>query len=403
MTVPLPPGARVLVLDTVRLGTVGIRTRPMRTAFAALGIAIGIAALVAVIGIPASNQAAVRAALAALGPNLLTVAAGQNLLTGETAPLPPTALEMIRRLGPVTAVSAIGRTPATVRRSDLVPSNETRGLAVYAARQDLLEVLNATVAAGSFLNPATAEYPVVVLGAKAAQLLGVSPGTARAPSQVWIGDRWFTVVGTLGPLPLTPQIDNSVLVGWSAAQRYLGFDGSPEQIFVRVENEAVDDVRAVLGRTVNPERPEEVLVSKPSDALAAQRLVEQAYSSLFLGLGAVALLVGGIGVANTMVISVLERRREIGLRRALGATRRHILVQFLAESVLVTGIGTGVGILLGIAVTGSYALYEGWPATLPPLALVGGLGVAVVIGLLAGVYPATRAARLAPTEALATR
>lgn len=403
MTVPLPPGARVLVLDTVRLGTVGIRTRPMRTAFAALGIAIGIAALVAVIGIPASNQAAVRAALAALGPNLLTVAAGQNLLTGETAPLPPTALEMIRRLGPVTAVSAIGRTPATVRRSDLVPSNETRGLAVYAARQDLLEVLNATVAAGSFLNPATAEYPVVVLGATAAQLLGVSPGTARAPSQVWIGDRWFTVVGTLGPLPLTPQIDNSVLVGWSAAQRYLGFDGSPEQIFVRVENEAVDDVRAVLGRTVNPERPEEVLVSKPSDALAAQRLVEQAYSSLFLGLGAVALLVGGIGVANTMVISVLERRREIGLRRALGATRRHILVQFLAESVLVTGIGTGVGILLGIAVTGSYALYEGWPATLPPLALVGGLGVAVVIGLLAGVYPATRAARLAPTEALATR
>lgn len=375
----------------------------MRTAFAALGIAIGIAALVAVIGIPASNQAAVRAALAALGPNLLTVAPGRNLITGEKAQLPPTALEMIQRIGPVTAVSAIGRTPATVRRSDLIPANQTRGLAVYAARQDLLEVLHATVVAGEFLTPATAEYPAVVLGAKAAQLLGVSPGTAASPSQVWIGDRWFTVVGTLGPLPLTPQIDNSVLVGWSAAQRYLGFDGSPEEIFVRVEDDAVDEVRAVLGRTVNPQRPDEVLVSKPSDALAAQRLVEEAYSSLFVGLGAVALLVGGIGVANTMVISVLERRREIGLRRALGATRRHILVQFLAESVLLTGIGTAAGIGLGIAVTAGYALSEGWPATLPPLALVSGLGVAVVIGLLAGVYPAVRATRLAPTEALATR
>jgi putative ABC transport system permease protein len=391
---------RLSVPDLVRLGTVGIRSRPTRTVLAALGIAIGIAALISVIGIPASNQAAVRARLATLGPNLLTVEPGNDLATQKKAKLPGGSVAMVRRIAPVQSASALGRTEAAVYRSDRIPPAQTGGLSVAATRLDLLETLHASVRTGTFLNATTERYPVTVLGAKAAQILGIEPRVDEPAPLVWIDKQWFSVVGVLNALPLAPQVDYSVLVGWSAAQQYLSFDGTPGVIFVRADDAAVDSVRAVLGRTVNPQRPDQVLVSRPSDALAAQRLVEQAYSTLFLGLGAVALLVGGIGVANTMVISVLERRREIGLRRALGATRRQIGGQFLAESILLAGIGGGVGGMLGAAITAGYALYQHWPTVLPTSALLGSAAVAVVIGVLAGVYPAARAARLTPTEAL---
>jgi putative ABC transport system permease protein len=391
---------RLSAPDMVRLGTVGIRSRPTRTVLAALGIAIGIAALISVIGIPASNQAAVQVRLATLGPNLLTVEPGNDLATQKKAKLPGGSVAMVRRIAPVQSASALGRTEASVYRSDRIPPAQTGGLSVAATRLDLLETLHASVRTGTFFNATTERYPVTVLGAKAAQILGIEPRAGEPTPLVWIDKQWFSVVGVLNALPLAPQVDYSVLVGWSAAQQYLSFDGTPGVIFVRADDAAVNDVRAVLGRTVNPQRPDQVLVSRPSDALAAQRLVEQAYSTLFLGLGAVALLVGGIGVANTMVISVLERRREIGLRRALGATRRQIGGQFLAESILLAGIGGGVGGMLGAAITAGYALYQHWPTVLPTSALLGSAAVAVVIGVLAGVYPAARAARLTPTEAL---
>jgi putative ABC transport system permease protein len=160
-------------------------------------------------------------------------------------------------------------------------------------------------------------------------------------------------------------------------------------------------VRGVLAATANPEHPNELEVSRPSDALAAKRATDATLDALLLGLGGVALLVGGVGAANTMVISVLERRAEIGLRRALGATRGHIRVQFLAESLLLSALGGAGGVLLGIAVTSVYAVTQQWPAVVPPWATAGGVGVTLVIGGLAGLYPAIRAARLAPTEALA--
>ena len=143
-------------------------------------------------------------------------------------------------------------------------------------------------------------------------------------------------------------------------------------------------------------------VSRPSDALAAQQAVGTALNGLLLGLGAVALLVGGVGVANTMVISVLERRAEIGLRRSLGATRGQVRLQFLVESLLLAALGGVGGVLVGIAVTASYAAYQGWPAVVPVWASAGGVGATVVIGAVAGLYPAWRAARLSPTEALSS-
>jgi putative ABC transport system permease protein len=372
-----------------------MRTRPLRAILSALGIGIGIAAMVAVVSIPASSQQALREQLSALGTNLLTAAPGQTIMGGN-ASLPTTAVPMVARIGPVTAVSATGGVDATVRRTDRVDKDETSGLSVLAARTDLLTVLKGSLHRGKFLDQVTESFPTVVLGSVAATRLGVD----RVGGQVWIAGRWFTVVGILNAMTLAPEIERSVLIGWSAAAK-LGFDGHPTTVYVRADEAQMENVRAVLGATINPEAPGEVKVSRPSDALTAKRLSETSYNALFLALGGVALLVGGVGVANTMVISVLERRREIGLRRALGASRRQVRGQFLAESVLLSLMGGVVGVLVGVGVTTGYAITREWPAVFPPVALLGGLGVAAVVGALAGAYPAMRAARLSPTEALA--
>ncbi|GAB1515711.1 ABC transporter permease [Actinophytocola sp. KF-1] len=394
MTTLLPKPRRLGPADVSRLGAHGMRTRPLRAVLSALGIGIGIAAMVAVVSIPASSRQALRDQLATLGTNLLTASPGRTLM-GEDASLPPTAVPMVARIDPVTAVSATGVVEATVRRTDRVPEEETSGVAVLAARTDLLKVLRGSLHEGRFLSPVTENFPAVVLGSVAATRLGASAG-----DQVWLGGRWFTVAGVLSAMPLAPEIERAALIGWPTA-RNLGFDGHPTTIYVRADEAYVEDVRGVLGATINPSAPGEVRVSRPSDALAAQRYTETSFSALFLGLGGVALLVGGVGVANTMVISVLERRREIGLRRALGASRRQVRGQFLAESVLLSLLGGVVGVVVGVGVTAGYALTRDWPAVFPPVALLGGVAVAAVVGALAGAYPAMRAARLSPTEALA--
>ncbi|HEY0640339.1 MAG TPA: ABC transporter permease [Pseudonocardiaceae bacterium] len=398
---PLPPGTRLHPQDVLRLGLVGIRTRPLRTVLAALGIAIGIASLVAVLGIPASNRAALRLELAALGPNLLIATPGQ-LPGGQRAELPKESVAMVGRVAPVQAVSATGDTGTAARRSPALPVDDTGG-PVLAARLDLLTTLRGTVAQGAYLTAVTERYPVAVLGAVAATRLGIDlSGPGPAPV-IAIGDELFTVAGILDRLTLAPVVDRSVLVGWPAAEEYLGFDGRPNTLFVRVQEHAVEQVRSVLGRTANPADPSAVLVSRPSDALAASRLAEASYAALFVGLGGVALLVGGVGVANTMVVSVLERRPEIGLRRALGATRRQIRGQFLAEAMVLAGLGGLVGTMLGVVVTTAFAAWQGWPAVLPPVVLLGGPAAALLIGAIAGGYPALRASRLTPTEALNAR
>ncbi|MFC5802106.1 ABC transporter permease [Streptomyces formicae] len=392
--------ARLRPRDVVRVGGVGLRTRPMRAFLSALGIAIGIAAMVAVVGISSSSRAELDRTLAALGTNLLTVAPGRTLL-GEEARLPMTAEAMIERIGPVDSVSAIGRiSDAKVYRTDRIPASQTGGIAAYAVRTDLLETVGATVRSGTWLNGATGGYPAVVLGAEAAERLGVTK--AGPQIRVLVGGEWFTVIGILEPAPLAPELDSAALTGWPAAESVLGFDGHPTTVYTRSDESQVESVRSVLGATASPEAPNEVDVSRPSDALAAQQAAGEAFTGLLLGLGAVALLVGGVGVANTMVISVLERRAEIGLRRSLGATRGQIRTQFLAESLLLSALGGAGGALLGTAVTAGYAVYQGWPAVVPPWAVLGGVGATIAIGALAGLYPAIRAARLSPTEALAT-
>ncbi|GAB2956537.1 ABC transporter permease [Streptomyces pseudoechinosporeus] len=391
---------RLAPLDILSLGLLGIRTRKVRAALSALGISIGIATLIVVTGIPASSQKALMNRLSALGTNML-----QAVPARQEPPvlLPPESVDMAGRIGPVTVASAVANTHAEVFRNDRTSASDYSGLTVLAGKVNLLEATNAKVGSGRFLSANTDKFPTAVLGSGAASLLGIPKITAEQPApQIYINRRWFTVIGILERTPLSPEIDRSVLVGWDAARDVLKFDGHPTVIYIKAAESQIEAVRDVLPATINPELPGLVQVSRPSDALAAKRATESTFSALFLGLAGVALLVGGIGVANTMVISVLERRREIGLRRALGANRGQIRSQFLTESVVLSGLGGLTGTILGALATVGYATHQGWPPVIPLTSVAAGLGGAILIGMLAGVYPSVRAARLTPTAALAT-
>jgi putative ABC transport system permease protein len=384
--------------DLARLASLGIRTRKLRAGLSALGIAIGVAAIVAVLGLSSSSQAGLLAEINRLGTNLLTVTNGENFF-GQTEELPKAAPGMIGRMDGVTDVQDIGTiSNVNAYKSPFIPTADDNALSVDATSLGLPGDVGTTLAAGTFLNAATQHEPLCVLGAAAAQRLGIDkvfPG-----ERIWVGGMWFYVVGILDQAVLTPEIDSSVLVGYPAAEKYFDFDGHPSNVYVRTETSQVNAVDNLLANTANPEDPSGVDVSQPSQALVAEADAKAALNSLFLGLGAVSLLVGAVGVANIMVISVLERRQEIGLRRALGATKGNIRAQFMSEAVLLSLLGGAVGVLAGAASTAVYASTKGWDVVVPPLAWGGGFGAAILIGAVAGLMPALRAARMSPRDAL---
>jgi putative ABC transport system permease protein len=393
-----------------RVASVGLRTRRLRAALSALGIAIGVAAIVAVLGLSSSSQAGLLAVIDRLGTNLLTVTNGQTY-NGQAATLPLTAAAMIGRIEPVTEVADTGElSGVNVYRSPLIPSIDTNELSVHAASLNLLSAVGTSIAQGSYLNAATATEPAVVLGAAAAQRLGIDH--VYLHERVWLGGMWFYVIGILKPATLAPELDASALIGYPAAMRYLNYtstaangertEGRPTEIYVRAQNSQVQAVDSVLAQTANPQNPSQVDVSQPSSALTARADAQGAFNGLFLGLGAVALLVGAVGVANIMIISVLERRSEIGLRRALGATRGQVRMQFLSEAILLGALGGAVGVGVGSLATIVYAHTKHWAVVIPSEAWAGGIASAILIGAIAGLMPAIRAARLSPTEALRT-
>ncbi len=396
MSDPLPRST-LRPIDVLRVGASGPLARRARTALSALGVSIGIAALVGVLGLSASSKSALLDEIASLGTNLLTVEAGGGFGAGDSE-LPAEAPATIGRIATVTEVSAVWDVEADVYRTDLVPEGQTGSLRVVAADGDLLSTLNGTVADGRYLDEATGAYPTAVVGSVAAERLGIRD--LDQPTHVWLGDQWVEVIGILDEFPLAADLDRAVLIGHDAAMAELDAGSAPAVIYTRVEEGAVDTTRDLLPLTADPANPEEVTVSRPSDALEAQAAADDALTTLFLGLGAVALLVGGVGIANVMVIAVIERRGEIGLRRSLGATRAHIRRQFLTEAVLLSMLGGAVGVVIGAAATALYATGQGWQVVVPVEAAVGGFAAAVTIGAVAGLYPAMRAARLAPTTAL---
>jgi putative ABC transport system permease protein len=402
-------GGRLGLKDGLRVASVGLRARPLRAALSALGIAIGTAAIVGVLGLSSSSQAGLLAEIDRLGTNMLTVEAGQRL-TGGDAKLPLEAPARITHLDNVQRVAHTAlMKKENVYRSSMIPVGNTGGLQVQATSLNLLSVLGTGVARGNWLNEGTAREPVAVLGSAAAESLGID--RVYLDQRIWLGHQWFTVVGILEPSPLAPDVDDSALVGYRAAQEYLGYvsivrgaqePGPPSSIYVRAATGHEAAVQSLLARTANPEAPSEVNVSQPSDVLTARAAAEGAFDSLFLGLGVVALIVGAVGVANIMIISVLERRSEIGLRRALGATKSQIRTQFLAESILLAVIGGVVGVLAGTAATAVYAGSKGWAVVIPAEAWSGGIVSAILIGAFAGLLPAVRASRMPPTVALRT-
>jgi putative ABC transport system permease protein len=398
MTAAAMPRSRLGRREAVALGVVGLRMRRVRTTLSALGIAIGIAAIVGVTGISASSRADLMDRLDRLGTNLLTVEPGKSV-GGDEVELSPDALPMIRRIPLVDSAAGVADiSGASVRRSPYVPGYATGGIGVRAAEPELLEAVDGHVRSGAFLNLATAGYPVVVLGSAAAAHLGIA--TVTDDLQVWIADRPYLVVGILDSVPLAPEIDHAALVGWPLATAQFGFEGHPTTIYLRADKNHVVTVRDILARTASPAHPSAVLVSRPSDALAAQAAANDTFTYLLVALGLVALLVAAVGIVNVMLIAVLERRAEIGLRRALGATRSHVAIQFLGEAVLLAGIGGVAGCVLGSVLTIGFAVTNGWRLDLPPWLFVGGIGAAMLVGTVSGLYPALRASRLAPMDAL---
>ena len=399
MTDPLT-ARRLRTGDLARLASLGLRTRKLRAGLSALGIAIGVAAIVAVLGLSSSSQAGLLAEIDRLGTNLLTVTNGQTL-TGQTAELSTAAPGMIARIGPVSSVQYIGTVNGVdAYRTPLIPTVHTNALSVQAASLDLPATVGTSLASGRYLNAATARYPVAVLGATAAARLGID--RLYEGERIWVGNQWFYLAGVLHPAVLAPEIDSAILIGFPAAEHYLGFDGHPSAIYLRAATDQVDAVHAVLAATANPHYPYQVGISRPSDVLVARAAAKAALNGLFLGLGAVSLLVGAVGVANTMIISVLERRSEIGLRRALGAAKGHIRIQFLTEAMLLALLGGAVGVCAGTLATAIYANTKHWAIVIPTLAWAGGLAAALLIGAIAGLLPALRAARMSPTQALWT-
>ena len=283
------------------MASVGLRTRRVRAALSALGVAIGIAAMVAVLGISESSKAGLVAELNELGTNLLTVAPGQTFL-GANAQLPEAAGRAVRNLRSVrSAATVTAITTASVRRNPYIEAAETGGIAVYAADPGLLATLDGRVVEGRFLDSASERYPLVVLGSVAAERLGVERLTVNGcPVQVYLGDRWFTVAGVIGLLPLAPEIERAALIGYPIAHELFGTSRHASTLYVRANPERVREADSLLAATADPQNPENTTVSRPSAALQARADAQSTLTAVFLGLGAVALLVGGVGIALLM-------------------------------------------------------------------------------------------------------
>ena len=389
--------SRLRFFDLIALSLRGLLARPVRAVLTAVGIAIGIAAIVSVIGISASGRADLLATLDDLGTNLLRVTPGAGIF-GQASQVPEDAVAMVARIGPVNDVVGITTVDATLRRNDFVSKLDTGGLTVVSATPRLLDVVRGEVATGRFLQEGLEEIPVIALGSVAAERLGIR--SINPPVRVLVGDEWFGVVGILESMRIHPDLDRTGFVAYPAAEVFLDGKPEPTALYIRVVLRSINDVVKVIPATVAPQQPDTVEITRPSDALAARKAADETLTSLLIGLGSVALLVAGVAIANIMVMSILERKMEIGVRRSLGATRMHIRMQFIVESTVLAGMGGVIGVGFGAAITAAYAANRDVAVSIPMLGIAISVAAALLLGALAGVYPAVRASRIDPAEAV---
>ena len=388
---------RLKMKDLFFVALYGVRARRGRAALTSIGIGIGIAAIVAVTGISASGRADLLATLESLGTNLIK-ASPQAGFFGTQEKLPDGVVGMVERIGPVEEVTSTTQTDLIVRRSDFISEFEGGGISTIVTSPELLQVVGGNLIEGRFIQDGLSNIPVTVLGSVTASRLGIN--TLETPTKILIGNEWFGVVGILDELKIHPDLDRSVFIGYGVAKTLFDIDKETTTIYVRANPTYIEDVVEVIAPSMNPENPDQVQVSRPSDALEAQEAADAAFTNLLLGLGSVALLVGGVAIANVMVMSVLERRMEIGVRRSIGATRREIRYQFLLESIVLSGIGGLVGVVLGTGVTLGYTNYTDIVFSIPVSQVLGAILLALLIGAISGVYPAIKASKIQPAEAV---
>jgi len=388
---------RLKIKDLFFVALYGVRARRGRAALTSIGIGIGIAAIVAVTGISASGRADLLATLESLGTNLIK-ASPQAGFFGTQEKLPDGVVGMVERIGPVEEVTSTTQTDLIVRRSDFISEFEGGGISTIVTSPELLQVVGGNLIEGRFIQDGLSNIPVTVLGSVTASRLGIN--TLETPTKILIGNEWFGVVGIIDELKIHPDLDRSVFIGYGVAKTLFDIDEEPTTIYVRANPTYIEDVVEVIAPSMNPENPDQVQVSRPSDALEAQEAADAAFTNLLLGLGSVALLVGGVAIANVMVMSVLERRMEIGVRRSIGATRKEIRYQFLLESIVLSGIGGLVGVVLGTGVTLGYTNYTDIVFSIPVSQVLGAILLALLIGAISGVYPAIKASKIQPAEAV---
>jgi macrolide transport system ATP-binding/permease protein len=393
--------ARDLVSETMA----GMLARPIRMALTVLGIVIGMSALVATIGLTRTAGNRIISQFDQLAATELFISARPGVVTGTIDPraIPWDAPERLARLNGVVAaglLSDVNVHDALVTASQVVdPVNETAlRLAVRAASPDLFPAVRAKLASGRFLDGGHSSRAdcVAILGPDAARRLGIN-GVERLPA-IFIGDQLCLVMGILRDVVRRPELLGSVIIPEGTAREHFGLFG-PGLVVVETKIGAAGLIATQARAALRPDDPRALRVQLPQEPRRVRDDVQTDLNVMFLLLGGLSLIVGALGIANITLVGVMERTAEIGLRRAIGATRRHIAKQFLFESASMGIVGGLLGSSVGVLIVVGVSAYQVWTPVLDPLAPLLAPVVGGAIGLLSGVYPASRAARLEPAEA----
>jgi putative ABC transport system permease protein len=386
-------------LDLLGVAAAGLAARKVRMALVIVGPMLGVAVIVGIIGLSESARGEVRQSLRDLGTNLLVIDAGR---ASPDRQLTPESLDRVSRVSTVEQASQVTYVPnVRVTAAPLIGEKaDPLPVEVRATRSSLGAVLGLELAQGRFLNTFDEQPGIqsVVLGADAARRLAVEPGEPRT---IFLNNKLFAVVGVLQKSRLLREVNSGAFVTYPTARDLFGGADEPSQLYVRVQDGTTQASADTLAAAISyDDFQAQQLVRVPSQLLEAQARVDATFRAIVLGLGGLSLFISGIGIANVMTIAVLQRASEIGIRRALGHTRGVIAAQFLVESLLIGVLGGLLGAAVGALFVMLAANHQDWVLVLRPLPILGAGLISVAVAMLAGIYPALRAARMEPLETL---